>query len=493
MFLFLSPIDYYCDNLEIVHKVNTLATNPNAFDERYKTTDHDAVLQFKLYLSPNIFAFNVKGRQDKRKKWEELTIPERLIIQADKLIGDKAKAPLNQHIIQTSIAIYVHGKYIPNNYVNSIRTACGEKGAKDFLINRFQWAASTIANIEWDIQAKYIKKQTYTRKKTLLNFIHRWLASGNKNFEQKLMCPYCNQQENKDMDHDQFLTCSSSGTRKQRMINLYKNFLHSLDTPHELTTLLIHGFQSLYNSQLTNTHASDHKAINHQRKIGWDNFSRGRISKQFIITMNEHYKQTQRTSTFTGIGWIKQIVNLVLSTHIDEWYHRCESNSNLNQISFQNTLMSIEKKSMLITIEFVYSKAEILPVNLKIWFQSSLEEFKKYNVKRLKQWIANTKKLFKIHKKNHNYDFNKITEYFVRIGETTKKQLHKTSNFPLPNNNVPDYTPSQKQYISKNSAKFQFLSEQTFENNTMSTPDYLSYSTITSSSNTNYTVILTKK
>ena len=305
------------------------------------------------------------------------------------------------------------------------------------------------------------------------------------------------------MDYDHFLTCSSYGISKQRRFNLFRNLLHSLDTPHELTNLLIHGLQSFYNSQLTNTHASDHKAINHQRKIGWDSFSRGRISKQFIITMNEHYKQTQRTSTFTGIGWIKQIVSFVLSTHIDEWYHRCESNSNPNQISFQNSLMSLEKKSLLLTIEFFYSKAEILPVNLKIWFQSPLEEFKKYHVKRLKQWIANTKKLFKIHMKKNNYDSNKITDYFVRIGETTEKQFHKTSNLPLPNNNVPDYTvnniiqknalaPSQKQYITKNPSKIQFLSEQTLENNNMSTPDYLSYSTVTSSLNTNYTVIRTK-
>ena len=120
------------------------------------------------------------------------------------------------------------------------------------------------------------------------------------------------------------------------------------------------------------------KAINHQRKIGWNNFSRGRISKQFIITMNEHYKQKKRTSSFTGIGWIKQVINFVLSTHIDEWYHRCDSNSHPNQISFQNTFMSLEKRSLLITIEFFYSKAEILPVDLKIWFKYAIEELESH-------------------------------------------------------------------------------------------------------------------
>ena len=289
MLPFLSAIEYHGDNLEIVHKINILATDPNYFDELHKTTDHDAVLQLKICFPKEIIAFHVKSHQDLRKKQEHLTLPERLNIKVDKLIGNKARAPLNTHILQTALAIYVNGKYIPNNYINSIRAACGEKDAKAFLMRKYQWTTATIEDIEWELHAKYIKKQTYSRKKTLMKFIHRWLASGNKNFGQKLLCPSCKQQENTGMDHDHFLTCYASGIRKQRRINLFTNLLHSLDTPNALTTLLVHGLQSFYNSQRVNSHVSDHKAINHQRKIGWNNFSRGRISKQFLITMNEYF------------------------------------------------------------------------------------------------------------------------------------------------------------------------------------------------------------
>ena len=173
------------------------------------------------------------------------------------------------------MAIYVKGKYIPNNYVHAIRSACGKTDAKEFLMRKYRWNKLTIIDIEWELHAQYIKKQLYSKKKTILTFIHRWLASGNKNFGQKLMCPNCKQQEHKDMDHDHFLTCSSSGIRKQHRLNLFKNLLQHLDTPPTLTTLLVHGLQYFYNSQLNNIHASDHQAINHQRKTGWDNFSRG--------------------------------------------------------------------------------------------------------------------------------------------------------------------------------------------------------------------------
>ena len=186
------------------------------------------------------------------------------------------------------------------------------------------------------------------------------------------------------MDHDHFLICSSSGRRKQRQLNLLNNLLQHLNTPPVLIKLLVHGLQSFYNSQLANIHASEYKVINNKRKIDWDNFSRGRIRKQFTITMNEHYTQTQSTSTFTGIGWTKQLIQFTLSTHIDEWYHRCESNSTPNQITFKNTFMSLERKWILITTGFSYSRAKILPADQKIWFNSSIEEYKQYPVKRLK-------------------------------------------------------------------------------------------------------------
>ena len=68
--------------------------------------------------------------------------------------------------------------------------------------------------------------------------------------------------------------------------------LQHLNTPPTLSKLIVHDIQSFYNSQLNNIHASDFKLFNNQRKIGWDNFSRGRIRKQFTIIMNTHYKKT---------------------------------------------------------------------------------------------------------------------------------------------------------------------------------------------------------
>ena len=112
-------------------------------------------------------------------------------------------------------------------------------------------------------------------------------------------------------------------------------------------------------------------------------------------------------------------------------------------------------------------------------------------------------KLFKINKKNKNYDSNKITDYFLKIGETTEKKITRTQLFPLPNKDLSDSTVdthiqknkvvySQKQYITDISSNSQFISKNKFENNNISIPEYSSYSTVTPSSNSNYKIVNTK-
>ena len=60
MLPFKSTIEYYCDDIEVVHKIHTRSNNRNSFNEQHKTTDHDAVLQLKECLPKQFIAFHVK-------------------------------------------------------------------------------------------------------------------------------------------------------------------------------------------------------------------------------------------------------------------------------------------------------------------------------------------------------------------------------------------------------------------------------------------------
>ena len=97
------------------------------------------------------------------------------------------------------------------------------------------------------------------------------------------------------------------------------------------------------------------------------------------------------------------MIAFILSSHIDEWYNRYDSNSTPNQIRFRDTFMSHDKRSLLIINECFYSRSKSLSVDQKSWFNYSIDEFKKLPVRNLKQCIANTKNLFILNKTNNNY------------------------------------------------------------------------------------------
>ena len=104
---------------------------------KYKTRDHDAVLEIKTYILDKIKVHHVKEHQDKHSRTEDLSICARLNIAVDKLIGKNSKAPLTINIKNTPIVVYVNETYIPNNYVLAIRNHCGEKEARNFMMTKY--------------------------------------------------------------------------------------------------------------------------------------------------------------------------------------------------------------------------------------------------------------------------------------------------------------------------------------------------------------------
>ena len=61
----------------------------------------------------------------------------------------------------------------------------------------------------------------------------------------------------------------------------------------------------------------------HQAAIGWDNFIRERISKNFQTYIARHYKiiRSKRTPDM----WARTIISNLLNIHIEDWKNYCET------------------------------------------------------------------------------------------------------------------------------------------------------------------------
>ena len=127
--------------------------------------------------------------------------------------------------------------------------------------------------------------------------------------------------------------------------------------------------------------------------------------------------------------------------------------------------MSFEKRSLLITVEQLYSKAANLLANKLLWFSIPVEEYTKKIVHQLKQLIANSKNLFLSNKlfrtKNRN-----ITGFFGKNNPLSNKTI-TTGNSEMDTNNFPDnhnITTMQINYENREKGKFSMNQSENINN-----------------------------
>ena len=191
---------------------------------------------------------HVKSHAEKRKRTKCFTLPETLNSRVDSIILEKATKPINSHIINTSIAVYVDHNYHPNNYSSAIKLRSGETTANEFMMNKYGWNTTTIKNIAWKYHATSINSQSHSTQKNMRKFVHRWLSSGSHNRCEALICPYCALREDDTMGYDYLLQCSSSTIKKERL-DSSERLLNQLHTPQQLITPIIKGIENFYNNQ----------------------------------------------------------------------------------------------------------------------------------------------------------------------------------------------------------------------------------------------------
>ena len=68
----------YCDNKEIVKKVQKLTKTNNEFKPYYKLSEHETIIAIQYYLPQKIQVIHLYSHQDTMKSKDNLTFPEKI-------------------------------------------------------------------------------------------------------------------------------------------------------------------------------------------------------------------------------------------------------------------------------------------------------------------------------------------------------------------------------------------------------------------------------
>ena len=87
----------------------------------YKQTEQEAYRIILQIQNPQFQILHVRSHQDEVKTNEELDIPAKLNIEADREATTKARTPINTHLLSAPFAIYIKGRYIPHQFESELR------------------------------------------------------------------------------------------------------------------------------------------------------------------------------------------------------------------------------------------------------------------------------------------------------------------------------------------------------------------------------------
>ena len=176
----------------------------------------------------------VTGHADRHTKEHEFTNPEQLKIQVDLLCGEKAQPPIQTHILNTPIAVYIGKTYYPNKYAQNIHNHCGYKDAKGFIKEKNEWTAEMMALIDWKKSARFIGKQTYATKKDSNQIRTGMVDLGKEKPRRKTIYPFRKEMEDETTsDHDYFSLCPASRNQKEERLESFNKLLTNLRTPDD--------------------------------------------------------------------------------------------------------------------------------------------------------------------------------------------------------------------------------------------------------------------
>ena len=300
----------HTDSESMIKKLRRLRTYPIAIHRAVLDSDWDVLqaLHAKLQAFPTYPSINhVTSHQDNHKPVDQLPLPAQLNVEADTMAtaGLQAAQP-TPHVTfdpTCQASLVVRGATCTGDIKPAIRASHHLQPLLTYYNQRFEWSQQTSETIDWQIFQVPFRRQCNKHHHFTHKFCMRKLPLGQRlhtldpTYDPR--CPTCHAPTETD---DHFLQCPHDSRKKYRQ-SLLSNLSHQV-FPFMAPTLADIAREGITRAISPRQHPPippdqfpDHQQLlTEQHSIGWDNFLRGKLSKEWmrIQTAYELHQQTLR-------------------------------------------------------------------------------------------------------------------------------------------------------------------------------------------------------
>jgi hypothetical protein len=400
----------YCDNTTVLNNEEKLQTGVWEWSSIWSAKPNYDILheleQAHSELPCPVTTTHVKGHQDDKRTWNELSRPEQCNVLADGLATTQKDELLTQ---------YPHGPpqgpFLPSHTVRLYHKDILITGKeKQMMMNqwqhdeiskyykaKFKWSQDTLDRINWPAIKAIEKNLPDVKRRFIVKMFIRWLPLNKKEHEHgkgsSPNCIACGAEESQT----HLYQCAQRTRWRLEFKKALRNTLTKLKTPVRMKRTILEGIQG----ELVNKPIHEREENDEFRQpdslLTWRDFLRGRIDTNWATKMDTVYANQpdgrageQRSKTVrSGAQWTKTVIERIWDSMYELWKQRSTKQHSSDKSRRDDYL---HQEAVATTRTFYEQKPKLRNFDQDWIFKKPFEETIELPTSQLQAWVSNTKK-----------------------------------------------------------------------------------------------------
>ena len=359
------------------------------------------IVRRKLHLLPDLTLQHVRGHQDRRIQYHNLTLLAQLNVDADRKANQfQAEHGEERPIVLIAEDVGVHlvtpRGTITSRYASAIRHQSSYEPLLKHIQERNHWRAHTPSQVNWPAHGAALRKRQ-KRRPHFIKLVQGILPTNHsvhRNDPSRRGCPICSHKDETWMHiprckhltrerwRSTFLsdlqrTCLKWKTRTSLWMLLRDGILGWLASDDPLRYQLE---DAIYDDEFT-------RLITQQNQIGWHNIFLGRFSGEWEMLQENHYRTQPNYNSKKsprGSRWQVAIIGTIWSQWYTVWVLR---NSDVHGVDSTHQAIQ-DRREALHTLRRLYElKAHVEP-SAQLLLMDDIRQHEGKSTWHIRNWIA---------------------------------------------------------------------------------------------------------
>lgn len=366
--------------------------------------DWDLLVSIRRLLKemPGLKLQHVRGHQDRRIAYRQLSLLAQLNVDADKLANTYQRdhgaiRPIAHLTEGAGVHLVTAQGSITSNYKKAIRHQATYKPLLEYIQSRQRWSGTEMRNINWTAHGTSLNKRMKQRDH-YIKLVHGILPTNHKlhrNDPSRRGCPSCN---HRDEDWTHILRCQNPSREAWRtsMLEAIKDTCDKWNTRPLLRDILVEGIREWLESPDPDDYNLDQSSyddahlcqmIHQQNNIGWKHLFLGRFTWGWSDVQDAYYVSRpdyNQKKCRTGSAWQVAIISCLW----DQWYLLWECrNQALHGATKQQTAL-IERQNAQRTLRELYALRNHYEPSVRDLLMADIRDHEVKPTWHLKAWLA---------------------------------------------------------------------------------------------------------